>query len=222
MATAVSQALHNISIIDAQLGELQRRKEEVLSRAAACIVTISAHSVELCKNGSMTEACSAGLGGMSFTSGLQLISSDPDFGGLSGLDFDAPSDSLISVSDLGSWYVFQSRPAAVGSAFTGPLHSLDGKPLAVALGSNRHGATYLADAEAVTRAGGSLLVSFERKHRIWQYTELRGNASTLALGADLTDLCTGEERANAGVEVNQQLWRRSHHPVPTRPAPSRP
>lgn len=195
--------LRNISSLEAQIITLQQelaRKQQLLEEARATaapalVITLTSSPVQLCRGSS--SACNASLGILTFTAGVHLTSDDEALGGLSGLAFEPTTDSLVSVSDLGWWFLFSSRPAATAQAMKGSLHTPDGRPLAVQLGSNRSS----ADAEGITFSGSNMLVSFEREHRIWAYETLRGTASDLGLGMQLSHLCDGEAKGNAGVEA---------------------
>ena len=113
------------------------------------------------------------FGALEFRGGLVLTSSSRDFGGWSGLVMDAGGRSLLSVSDAGSWLTADlayegERPVRLTDARIGPLLALGGAPLR----DKRE-----QDAEAIalvdgTLARGTLLVGFERAHRIGRF-ELR-------------------------------------------------
>ncbi len=113
------------------------------------------------------------FGALEFRGGLLLASSSRDFGGWSGLVMDAGGRRLLSVSDAGSWLTADlaydgERPMRVTNARLGPLLALGGG----ALRDKRE-----QDAESValfdgTLARGTLLVGFERVHRIGRF-ELR-------------------------------------------------
>ena len=110
------------------------------------------------------ESAQVEVGQLEFLAGLHLRSSDSQFGGLSGLVVEG--DRAVMVSDKGRWVLARLRHDVTGR-LTGfedvaiaPLAEPDGRPVA----DGR------VDAEAVTRlADGRLLVSFERRHRLWAY-----------------------------------------------------
>ena len=102
--------------------------------------------------------------------------------------------TLTSISDNGAWFAATIERDARGNltglsrATIGPLHDLDGRPLA-----NKE----WADAEGMApMADGSWLVSFERHHRIWRYPTLDGTPAAI-------NLPPGFERQpnNGGVET---------------------
>jgi len=107
------------------------------------------------------------IGRLTWRGGIEITSTDSRFGGLSGLLVSADGAELLAVSDRGRWLVAKLRYDAEGrligiaDARSARLRDLDGDALA----KNRH-----RDAESLAElADGSVLVSFERKHRIWHY-----------------------------------------------------
>jgi hypothetical protein len=110
------------------------------------------------------------FGDLEFRGGMVLSAPSEHFGGWSGLVMEADGKSLLSVSDVGSWLradiVYEgNRPTALQRARIGPLYGLRGRPLR----DKRE-----QDAEAVTLVDGSLergtlLIGFERAHRIGRF-----------------------------------------------------
>ena len=110
------------------------------------------------------------FGDLEFRGGLVLSSPNADFGGWSGLVMDADGKGLLSVSDEGSWLRADVtyagvRPTAIARARLGSLRGLRGRPLR----DKRE-----QDAESVTLLDGSLeqgtlLIGFERMHRIGRF-----------------------------------------------------
>ena len=101
-----------------------------------------------------------------FVGGLEISSSDPRFGGLSGLTLAPGGDRLIAVSDRGYWFTARleesdkGRPTGLADAQYAPILDTKGRPVRRSW----------SDAEAVEAAAdGALLVSFEGRHRIWRY-----------------------------------------------------
>ena len=102
-----------------------------------------------------------------YLAGFELRSDAAHWGGLSGMRLVGNGGRLLAISDLGFWITFALRHVdggrliSVGEGFMAPLLDETGAPLA---GKRR------ADAEALARGtDGSLLVAFERDHRIWRY-----------------------------------------------------
>jgi hypothetical protein len=110
------------------------------------------------------------FGELEFRGGLVLNSPSPHFGGWSDLIMSADGNSLFSISDVGSWMTADikyagGRPAELVNARLGPLLEVGGKPLP----SKRE-----QDAESTallegTLARGTVLVGFERNHRIGRF-----------------------------------------------------
>jgi hypothetical protein len=114
------------------------------------------------------------FGDLEFRGGLVLTSPAEYFGGWSGLVMEADGRSLLAISDTGFWLrgnvaYAGIKPAAIAQARMGSLRALRDR----ALRDKRE-----QDAEAVTLVDGSLergtlLIGFERLHRIGRY-EIRG------------------------------------------------
>jgi hypothetical protein len=111
------------------------------------------------------------FGDLEYRGGLVLTSPSEHFGGWSGLVMDGDGKRLLSVSDAGSWLAADVQhddagaPTGLARARIGPLMALRGRSLR----DKRE-----QDAEAVTLLDGSLergtlLVGFERLHRIGRF-----------------------------------------------------
>jgi hypothetical protein len=111
------------------------------------------------------------FGDLEYRGGLVLTSPSEHFGGWSGLIVDTDGKRLLSVSDVGTWMTAEIQhddvgaPAGLSRARIGPLLALRGRPL-----RNKRE----QDAEAVALLEGSLehgtlLVGFERLHRIGRF-----------------------------------------------------
>ena len=112
------------------------------------------------------------IGRLTWRGGIEITSNNSRFGGLSGLLVSADGERLLAVSDKGRWlaarlrYDVEGRLIGIADAQMARLRDLDGD----ALKKKRH-----RDAESLAElADGSILVSFERKHRIWLYTSKEG------------------------------------------------
>lgn len=107
------------------------------------------------------------IGDLHYLGGMALRHPDGRFGGISGLRF--IGDEFIAVSDKGSWLRFQTRETDKGH-LTGISNIRfatlrDAAGLKLSDGNN--------DAEAVTTGpDGSLLVAFERNHRVLQFSSV--------------------------------------------------
>jgi hypothetical protein len=108
------------------------------------------------------------VGELDYRGGVALRSTDPRFGGFSGIHVSTDGRSLLAISDRGNWmrlalrYDRAGRLAGVAEAEIGALIGEDGNALTGAA----------ADAEALAvMSDGSMLVAFERRHRILHYPE---------------------------------------------------
>lgn len=119
------------------------------------------------------------IGELEFLAGFVLRSRDVVFGGLSGLTLAEDGRRFVAVSDRGQWLSGRLQLAADGT-LTGlaetvlePLRDPKGRPVRIR--------DALHDAEAVERLpDGSLLVSFERRHRLWRYASAADLATARA------------------------------------------
>ncbi|MBX9591332.1 MAG: esterase-like activity of phytase family protein [Hyphomonadaceae bacterium] len=141
------------------------------------------------------------FGDLEFRGGLILASPASHFGGWSGLVMDADGRSLFSISDMGAWLSADvayegNRPARLTGARIGPLLGIGGRPLR----SKRE-----QDAEAVTLLDGTLtrgtlLIGFERMHRIGRFEirnrELRAPSGYLTLPREAQRM-----QPNQGIEA---------------------
>jgi hypothetical protein len=138
---------------------------------------------------------------LTFRGGVQLQSPASEFGGWSGLIMEEDGSRLLAVSDRGSWLSADvgydhGRVAALRAARLGTLRSADGEPLR---GKRQQ------DAEAVALLAGnltrgSLLIAFERQHRIGCFPVRDGEVLTpthdLKLPAEARRM-----RPNQGIEA---------------------
>ncbi len=109
------------------------------------------------------------VGRLRWRGGVELTSGAAGFGGLSDLELEPGGAGLLAVTDEGRWlsgrlhYDESGDLAGVTDARLGWLHDPAGRSLAQA-------AKRRQDAEALTRLpDGSLLVAFERDHRIERF-----------------------------------------------------
>lgn len=115
------------------------------------------------------------FGSLEFRGGLALTSPSPNFGGLSGLVMETDGRALLAVSDKGAWLSAGvaydgERPARLTNARMGPL---------LAVGSRSLRNKREQDAEAVallagTLTRGTILIGFERAHRIGRFEVRNG------------------------------------------------
>ncbi|MBK8906779.1 MAG: esterase-like activity of phytase family protein [Rhodospirillales bacterium] len=102
------------------------------------------------------------VGELRYRGGLELRSEDARFGGLSGLTIDADGGSLTAISDRGYWLLLRlvhvnGDLAGIAEAVIGELPFVRATPDS-------------ADAEAMAPMfDGSVIVAFEREHRLMRY-----------------------------------------------------
>lgn len=116
------------------------------------------------------------VGELTFLAGFELDLDDPMFGGLSGLEISADGQRLTAVSDNGWWLTADlehddlGRLTAVQGLKLQPLLDLDSKPFSAQPGDLPK---IWGDAESVAQSSDdSMLVAFERRHRLWSYDQL--------------------------------------------------
>ncbi len=134
------------------------------------------------------------VGRLIWRGGLSLRANSPRFGGWSDLYVTPDGRHLTSISDIGSWltatidYDKDGDLVGLSDARIGPLHRLDGKPLAAKAWADAEGMAHMPD--------GSWMVSFERNHRIWHYPTLDGVPAAVDLPKDFR-----RQPSNGGVEA---------------------
>jgi hypothetical protein len=106
------------------------------------------------------------VGRLIYRGGHVLTANDPRFGGWSDLDISDDGTRLTAISDRGFWF-----DATLQSDGRGAIVQLDEPRLGYLLNLAGYRQPGLGgDAEGLSREpDGSLLVSFERRHRIWRY-----------------------------------------------------
>ena len=105
------------------------------------------------------------FGALEFRGGLELTSSDKDFGGLSALRVAADGEHFVSLSDKGRWFrgrmlYRDGRLDRIAEAETAPMLDSDGKSLAT------HGRF---DTESLAQDGGMFYVGVERVNEIMRF-----------------------------------------------------
>lgn len=142
------------------------------------------------------------FGKLVWRGGLVLTSPSEHFGGWSGLDVGIDGKTFIAVSDGGAWMrgaldYDKGRPTAVTSAVVGPLKALSGSVL--------HGKRHV-DAESLTLvkgspAKGSVLISFERNHRIGHFALDKNGLERPSSYVTLPKGLKKELKGNKGLEA---------------------
>jgi hypothetical protein len=143
------------------------------------------------------------VGKLEFRGGLHLTSEDKRFGGLSALAVSGDGSQLTAITDQGGWLtariVYDQRGwlQEVTDGRMGLLHAPSGRPLA---GKENQ------DAESLARLpDGSMIVGFERAHRLWKYpagpNPLDGSPLPLRVPNNLY-----RAPLNGGIEALGSLW----------------
>lgn len=111
------------------------------------------------------------VGDLTYIGGLVLTSNAPEFGGFSGLEISSDGKQLTAISDRGYWLTADIRAEGAEGAEGNVPKGLDNVRMAPLLTSTKlpvQGSW--ADAEGLVRSpSGGMLVSFERRHRVWYY-----------------------------------------------------
>lgn len=138
------------------------------------------------------------LGALEYLAGYELSSPYGGWGGFSGLAISPDGERILAVSDTGLWLEARAvheggrRLADVNSGFMLPLRDEAGQPLR---------GKPLSDAEGLAAdLDGTVLVSFERQHRLWRYSLAEGldRARAVAVPSPLDGATLS---SNAGAEA---------------------
>jgi hypothetical protein len=110
------------------------------------------------------------FGKLEFRGGLLLTSDVKDFGGWSALALDPDGRRLLAISDTGVWMTGEltyagSKPTGIRNAKLGPLLGLNGQPPKSERDRDSEGVTVIDG----SLARGTVLISFERNHRIARF-----------------------------------------------------
>lgn len=158
--------------------------------AAAEPVTLTARPVPL----NPEKPAQDSIGRLRYIAGLDFKGSRWGIAGYSGFSFAGPGGRFVAVSDLGHFlsgrmtFDAQGRVTGIADADYEPMRDRDGRPIA----TKREG-----DAEAVRHdTDGSLLVSFEREHRVWRYAGVGAVPRPVALPPEVA-----EWEENEGIEA---------------------
>lgn len=107
------------------------------------------------------------VGALEFRGALEITSSHPAFGGLSGIELSADGSRMTTISDKGTWITARLRYdeggwlAGMEDGAVAPILDPQGRTL---------DEKYTQDAESLAvLPGGDLLVAFERQHRLWRF-----------------------------------------------------
>ena len=140
------------------------------------------------------------FGGLEFVGGLELTSTNRDFGGLSAFRFLDDGGSFLGITDTGFWYAGEmqrdgeGRPSGMTKFRLAPLQSEKGTPVE---------GKWNSDAEALSVSGKTVTVAFERIHQIAEYDLDRENFASKPRILPLP-LPRNELRSNRGIETIAQ------------------
>ena len=150
-------------IVLACLAAAPAAAQEAQDQAAPAPVTFSSRSVPLDPDDPRHDR----VGRLSWRGGIEIAAPGSRFGGLSGLLVSADGARLLAVSDRAYWlaadlvYDTSGRLAGVAEGEMGRLRDESGKALSKRTLRDAESLAFLPD--------GTLLVSFERSHRLWRY-----------------------------------------------------
>jgi len=168
----------------------------VVPVAQEAAVSVETQSRSFSRFGSLTMPS-----GLSFLGGIELSSSDENFGGFSGLDVSPDGKSFLAVSDAGYWlrgdFVYRDGLlAGVSKVELEPIRNTAGK---VDQRKSR------SDAEAVAAwsaqgIAGKVIVGFERRERVEQFDLGRNGLASPAERVRLPKAAS-EGEANGEIEA---------------------
>lgn len=161
--------------------------------AEAVSVPVKSRMIEDFKIGSEESV----FGRLEFLGGIEMTSSEWLFGSLSSIRFRPNGRDFVAVMDTGHW-----AEGSIVRDEDGRLAGLD--PLTVTSMMDAEGRTdnvkYRMDAEGLALHGDSVLVSYERYHRVDAFPD-PGFASSPAAGSIDIQIPLRELRANGGLET---------------------
>ncbi|MGO4707054.1 esterase-like activity of phytase family protein [Microvirga sp. 2MCAF38] len=149
---------------------------------------------------SVTDRARARFGALTFRSGLDLRSADPNFGGFSGLWRSADGRRIVSVADNAQWMsarveMHEGRLTGLTEASLAPLLDERGTPLA---------RTRYYDTESLAIVDGVAYVGIERKHSVMRFDlaahGARARGKLLALPGELRKIIEDLPN-NSGLEA---------------------
>jgi hypothetical protein len=158
-------------VVAAQSGALATQKA-LREEASPKPLAISATTIEAFERAAPSRRR---FGRLEFLGGLALTADNEDFGGLSDLVVAPDGRQLLAVSDEGNWIAAEivhagSRPAGLTQARIGPLLAVSRANLPRKRDHDAEGITLLEG--SLTR--GTVLIGFERKHRIGRFPVVGG------------------------------------------------
>ncbi len=198
MRAAAERVVSALVIGLAAFGSSLALAEETPASPDAEVITVEAHPIAAFDK---FDAGKTHFGKLKWRGGLVLTSPSRHFGGWSGLVVDAEGKRFFSISDAGSWMSGEiayasDHPTALQGVRLGPIRALSGKVLTRKRSSDAEGLTLVSG----TPDKGSVLISFERNHRIGRFDIGTGGLSP---ALSYVELPPGAKRmkANRGLEA---------------------
>jgi hypothetical protein len=140
------------------------------------------------------------FGTLEFLGGLQLTSTDPRFGSLSGLDFSADDRTLVAVSDTGFWFAGtliakDGRPAGIAEPMLAPMLDSAGHPFTSKIAADAEGL------RIVSLSGhAAAYVSFEQRPAVARFSGAHDIAAARRSDLPLPKF-VNRLKANKGLEA---------------------
>lgn len=190
IAFSAAALLFAAEVLFASGASAQKRAPETPERLLPQSITIEARSIDTF---SRTNLLRTRFGAMDFLGGLVLSAPIAGFGGWSDLAIDTGGKRVAMVSDDGHWLTADiayrgSKPMALENARMGPLRARSGRVLGGKKESDAEGMALVAG----TLAGGEVLISFERIHRLGRFRigkdGITGPTAYIALPKEATQL----------------------------------
>jgi hypothetical protein len=130
------------------------------------LITVTARKIETFSRTSDEKR----FGRLTFRGGLVLTSDNKDFGGLSGIDIEADGKSFVAITDEGHWLTGHltydgTAPSGLTNVRQGPIFGIGGRALTRKRDLDAEACTILEG----TLARGTVLIAFERNHRIGRF-----------------------------------------------------
>jgi hypothetical protein len=137
------------------------------------------------------------FGPLEFVGGLEMVSSDSNFGALSAFRFTTPGSDFVGVADTGFWFFGRiehdadQRPSGVADFRMEQMVDENGVVIK---------RKWLVDAEGLDVKDGIATVGFEREHRVAQFRIEPGNMKAALRNLDF-QVPAHELRQNRGFET---------------------
>ncbi len=142
------------------------------------------------------------VGQLNIIGGVELSSPDGRFGGFSGMAISPDGGKLWAISDRGN--VLSARMQLNADGLPVKLYGARLEPLLNPDGTFVKGKAQSDSEELVIAPDGSMVVAFERRHRLLVYPQFKEPLSQTPTRLDLPPWLT-DQRANRGVEAMTYL-----------------